>query len=85
MAKARSGSTRPSYGHPQTVLRYARTKRLCFFAAGTISPKCSSDCAMVLLVFFRLCVSLADMKTATSRRPTATARSRPARFGTSAA
>src|SRR5207253_8168190 len=38
-----------------------------------------------LLVFLRLCVSVADMNRAISRIPVARARSRPARFGTSAA
>ena len=40
---------------------------------------------MLLLVFFWLCVSLDDMKTAISRSPEAMARSRPVRFGTNAA
>src|SRR5438105_9435752 len=66
------------------VLKYPRTNRPCSFAAGTISAKCSSDCATVLLVFLRLCDSVADMNTATSRIPAATARSRPARLGTRA-
>jgi hypothetical protein len=39
---------------------------------------------MLLLVFLRLCVSLADMNTAISRRPAARARSNPLALGTSA-
>ncbi len=39
---------------------------------------------MLLLVFLRLCVSLADMNTAISFNPAASARSKPLAFGTSA-
>ena len=39
---------------------------------------------MLLLMFFLLWVSLAEMNTAASLRPAARARSSPLRFGTSA-
>ncbi len=49
-----------------------------------MSRNAASVAAMVLLTFFLLCVSDADMKTATSFMPAAIAASSPCRFGTSA-
>jgi hypothetical protein len=53
-------------------------------AIGISSSNTSSERAILLFVFFWLCVSLADKKIATSFKPTARARSRPVALGQSA-
>ena len=81
---ARSGSTSPSYGQPNTVDTYARTETFAARATGITSSNAASVSAIDLLTFFLLCVSDADRKTAISFIPAASAESSPRRFGTSA-
>lgn len=81
MRTTRAGSTSPSYGQPHTVETYARTATPASRAGGTISENTESVSSIDLLTLARLCASLALRKTAISRRPTASARSRPRAFG----
>ena len=75
--RLRTGSPRPS--------RRSRARACPASRAGPmVSSNAASVSAIVLLMFFLLCVSLALMKTAISFIPASFARSRPRAFGQSA-
>ncbi len=77
-----SGETAPSYGQPNAHDTYPRTRIPAAVARARTGAKRAKDSSIEAFTFRRLNVSDAAVKTAISRTPAASARSRPFSFGT---